>query len=536
VKTLALLLLTFLFLISHVAYADSATWVAESPYYWNSPQNWQPHTVPDSPGDVATFGNSGSTTCTSIYFIDIASVVFTPAAKAFSITIEKSSLSLGDLGVLNQSAVTQNFIVLPYGYPAHLQTITFHNQASAGNLVHYTTIGSSEGDVYGGALIFDDNSNAGTALIDNQQTENTDYGGTNFYGSSSAQHSSITNYAATYSDADGASTVFADTSSAGHATIVNKGATSGDGEGGVVYFEDSSTAAESTITCEASTGAPYYKAAVWFDFDSSGGKSHIKVYGDGTVYTYFRFPDIYPGTITFGSIEGDGHIIVSAYDFGPMILEVGGNNASTTFDGLLEEFSYENGSEASLNKVGSGRLILTNANTYHGATTVESGTLLVNNKTGSGTGSGNVFVTGGTFGGGGTVAGRATVGTGSGSGASLAPGKSGVKPGTLTILKRLILQSDATYRVTVDGRIPAADKVTSYGASVRNASILFNDIGASVIAAGTVFTVLENTATVPTVGTFKNLPDGSTIKVGSNTFQANYEGGDGNDLTLTVVP
>jgi len=24
--------------------------------------------------------------------------------------------------------------------------------------------------------------------------------------------------------------------------------------------------------------------------------------------------------------------------------------------------------------------------------------------------------------------------------------------------------------------------------------------------------------------------------IGSNTFQANYEGGDGNDLTLTVIP
>ncbi len=40
----------------------------------------------------------------------------------------------------------------------------------------------------------------------------------------------------------------------------------------------------------------------------------------------------------------------------------------------------------------------------------------------------------------------------------------------------------------------------------------------------------------PIVGTFMNLPDGGTITVGNNTFQADYEGGDGNDLTLTVVP
>ena len=34
---------------------------------------------------------------------------------------------------------------------------------------------------------------------------------------------------------------------------------------------------------------------------------------------------------------------------------------------------------------------------------------------------------------------------------------------------------------------------------------------------------------------FSNLADGGTIVAGSNTFQADYEGGDGNDLTLTVV-
>ena len=38
------------------------------------------------------------------------------------------------------------------------------------------------------------------------------------------------------------------------------------------------------------------------------------------------------------------------------------------------------------------------------------------------------------------------------------------------------------------------------------------------------------------VVSFSNLPDGSTVTIGSNTFQADYEGGDGNDLTLTVVP
>jgi hypothetical protein len=48
--------------------------------------------------------------------------------------------------------------------------------------------------------------------------------------------------------------------------------------------------------------------------------------------------------------------------------------------------------------------------------------------------------------------------------------------------------------------------------------------------------VIDNRVGTPIAGTFSNLADGSTITIGPNTFQANYEGGDGNDLTLTVVP
>jgi hypothetical protein len=39
----------------------------------------------------------------------------------------------------------------------------------------------------------------------------------------------------------------------------------------------------------------------------------------------------------------------------------------------------------------------------------------------------------------------------------------------------------------------------------------------------------------PINGTFANLPDGGIVTINGNNFQANYGGGDGNDLTLTVV-
>jgi hypothetical protein len=56
------------------------------------------------------------------------------------------------------------------------------------------------------------------------------------------------------------------------------------------------------------------------------------------------------------------------------------------------------------------------------------------------------------------------------------------------------------------------------------------------LTAGTVFTAISNTSAAPISGTFANLADNSTFTAGQNTYQASYSGGDGNDLTLTVVP
>ena len=53
---------------------------------------------------------------------------------------------------------------------------------------------------------------------------------------------------------------------------------------------------------------------------------------------------------------------------------------------------------------------------------------------------------------------------------------------------------------------------------------------------GMVLTVISNTSANPISGDFSNLADGAIVNVNGNNFQASYEGGDGNDLTLTVVP
>lgn len=82
-------------------------------------------------------------------------------------------------------------------------------------------------------------------------------------------------------------------------------------------------------------------------------------------------------------------------------------------------------SGTTLSKGGNGTLVLSGANDYTGATTVSAGTLLVNNSTGSGTGTGAVMVeAGATLGGGGLLGGAITVD------GIIAPGNS---IGTLTV-------------------------------------------------------------------------------------------------------
>src|SRR4029077_16033701 len=125
---------------------------------------------------------------------------------------------------------------------------------------------------------------------------------------------------------------------------------------------------------------------------------------------------------------------------------------STTFSGTIQD-------TGSISKIGTGTLTLTGANSYSGSTTVTSGILLVNNISGSGTGTGAVSVNAGTLGGSGNIAGAVTVGTNSGAGASLAPSKGVQRPATLTIQGALPLNDDSTFIYKLETEPSASDEV-----------------------------------------------------------------------------
>lgn len=190
-----------------------------------------------------------------------------------------------------------------------------------------------------------------------------------------------------------------------------------------------------------------------------------------------------------------------------------------------------------LRKVGPGALALNGASTFVGLTSVREGTLAVNGRL-----AGAVSVVAGTLQGHGDgvttglINSNVTVGNGVGShDAVLSPGN-GV--GTLTTLGALALASDAVFKFELDSGLGTADQMVANGISIDPGST-FQSLDLAVVntalALNTTFIALNNTSFAPINGAFANLAQGATFTLGLNTFQANYFGGDGNDLVFTAV-
>ena len=415
-------------------------------------------------------------------------------------------------------------------FTSALGNIGFTQFSTGGNAT--ITVGNSSGTVQG-SVSFTARATADQAhitVLGGGMSDQSAGGLILFQNSATAASSSITINGGSGVSAGGGTGYFNENASAGDAFFTVNGGTADGAAGGSLTFNSNSgqpsgpTAANATLIASGGT-AGGLGGQIEFDGNSTGGTCTIKLFGNSTL---IFDPLAHGDPLTIGSLEGEGSVVFNQTG----TLTVGSKNLSTTFSGRIEEGGTDR--SGTITKIGTGNLTLTGANTYTGGTTVAGGILLSNNTKGSGTGSGPVQVTAGTFGGGGKVSGAVTVGTGSGPGAFLGPGATGVIPGTLTLRKKLTLMADATYKVTMNSSSVAADKVSAKGVKIGGAQILLDDRAASVLPAGTVFTAINNTAATPIAGTFANLADGATVIVGNNTFQANYEGGDGNDLTLTV--
>ncbi len=407
--------------------------------------------------------------------------------------------------------------------------VSFSDASTAGSGT-FTNNNGSLNDHDSGKVFFSDASNAASGTFTNYGAETGDGspGFTAFLGSSSAGNGTFTCQAGQGegSSAQGGAVSFDEASTAENATFTMEGgADAGDG-GGSIFFVRQSTAAQATLIANGGVSGGE-GGSIFFRDDSTGGTSRIEVFGNGNLDISGHNA---PG-VSVGSIQGSGLVFLGAFN-----LTVGNNNRSKNFSGLIQDGGRSGGSGGSLNKVGRGSLVLRNSNAYTGGTTINGGKLVVNNESGSGTGSGPVRVNAGRLGGRGIIAGDVTLGDGSGRGAILSPGKSADTRGTLIIASTLTFNSDATDKFELNSNTRNADSVIANGVTINSgAQCSFADLGSATLRAGKVFTVINNTSANPIAGAFSNLSDGSTFSSNGNKYKANYEGGDGNDLTLTVV-
>jgi autotransporter-associated beta strand protein len=535
--------------------------------------------VPNSEEDVATFDVSNHTGVRVTFPGDtVDHIAFTSTASSYTLTVGQQSgqntrLTFTGLGIVNDSDLTQNF--LPVG-----STIEFDNGSNAGVETMFTVTSTG----LGSQILFFDTSSAGSAIIINEHTvqffdestaasamfsgsgsylfmgnstagnatftfegtgsspaffqfhDNTTAGSANFtlpnggiltFGdNSTAGQATITTGSGSF-DFDQEIT-FTETASAGDAVITLEGSLQSQRDGATLSFNDNSSAGNSVLVANSGTGSDS-GGTINFNSESTGGISRIELLG-GVGSGTLNIDNHGPSGVSIGSVEGDGQVVLGANN-----LTVGTNNLPTTFSGTISEGEKHSG--GSLTKVGTGTFTLGGANTYTGATTVSEGILLVTNTSGSATGPGPVNVNAGTLGGSGSIAGGVTVGTNTGVQAFLAPSKGVEKPATLTIQGALTLNDDSTYIYKLKTKHAKADKVIANGVTIDSgAKFSFLPTATTALTVGQVFTVISNTAAAPIAGTFHNLSDGEILTVNGNNFQADYQGGDGNDLTLTVVP
>jgi len=191
----------------------------------------------------------------------------------------------------------------------------------------------------------------------------------------------------------------------------------------------------------------------------------------------------------------------------PTTYVIGGKNLDTTFAGKISEVIPAR--TVLLTKVGTGTFTLTGANTHTGPTVVNGGTLLVNNTSGSATGTNSVTVnSGGTLGGKGFILGPVIVNAGG----ALSPGSNSV--GTLTLRSNLTLNAEAILNFEL-GAIAASDKII-----INNNLVLGGTLNVASVAgfgAGTYTLMTYGGALSGTLPAMGSKPSGYSCTVNTNT-------------------
>ena len=205
-----------------------------------------------------------------------------------------------------------------------------------------------------------------------------------------------------------------------------------------------------------------------------------------------------------GPVTFNGPVAWDAGNTGTAVFELSGSNPDeNTYAGIISDAIATNPSAANVNlkfrKSGSGKWILTAANSWLGATEITDGTLVI----------GNSLVSGGSL----TCSGNST----------------------------LHNRGNITATSCAFGGLAYRAEITPSGAAALNVSgsvTLGGELELPVTgnpAPGTAFTLINKTGTGAISGTFAGKPNGSTFTSSDHAWLINYNGGDGNDLVLTLL-
>jgi hypothetical protein len=227
---------SLILLFPALAYADSAQWnLNPTSGDWNTAANWAPMTVPNGPGDTATFDLSNTTNVSISGDTEVNGITFTAAAtNPYTITASPGlTLTVSGIGVANNSATTKNSVTAVNGNGNRGQVV-FLNSATAGASTLFINSASVAQFVQGGETAFYNTSSAadGTFADQGGTLSDSEGGGTSFYDSSTAGSGRFTNSGGMTFNTFSAATVFNNTSTAGDGTFTNDGGSANFADGG----------------------------------------------------------------------------------------------------------------------------------------------------------------------------------------------------------------------------------------------------------------------------------------------------------------